>query len=261
MPEIDINGTRPHFRFDGPENGPVVMLSNAIHADLTMWDLQIKPLVDAGFRVLRYDNRGQGKSAATLGPYSIELLVNDVVALMDKFALQSVHFCGLSLGGMIGQMLAARCGNRLRSLILCATAAHMPLTDLWDQRIATARKDGMAALADAAIDRWFTKAGQERLQDEVRSVRNAILTTSVEGYCACCLAIRDMDQRGSIRTVTTPTLIIVGELDMSTPVEASEFLHKRIAHSNLIVIPEARHLVNIERAKEFNDAILGFLRP
>jgi 3-oxoadipate enol-lactonase len=261
MPEIDVNGTRLHFRFDGPASGSVIMLSHAIHADLTMWDLQIKPLVDVGFRVLRYDNRGHGKSDTTPGPYSIELLMNDVVALMDVLALQSVYFCGLSMGGMIGQMLAARHSSRLQSLILCATAAHLPPPELWNQRISTARKDGMAALADAAIDRWFTKAGQERLQTEVHSVRNTILTTPIEGYCACCAAIRDMDQRDSIRAITAPTLIIVGELDMGTPVEASTLLHQRIENSKLIVFPHAKHFVNIEYATEFNDALLGFLKP
>jgi 3-oxoadipate enol-lactonase len=261
MPIIEVNGTRLKFYIDGPPDSPVIMLSNSIHADLTMWDSQVPTLLDAGFRVLRYDSRGHGKSAAPTGPYSVELLMEDAVALLDALALKTVHFCGLSMGGMVGQMLAVRHGGRLRSLVLCATAAYMPPRELWDQRIATVRKDGMAAVVDAAIDRWFTKAGQERLEADVRRTRDAILATPVEGYCACCAAIRDMDQRESIRAISVPTLIIVGELDLGTPVEASVLLHERIARSKLVVFPDTKHFVNVEQALAFNDALVGFLKP
>jgi len=260
MPIIDVKGTRLHFRFDGPADGPVIMLSNALHANLAMWDLQAPALVEAGFRILRYDSRGHGMSAAPLGPYSIELLMDDAVALMDALALRTVHFCGLSMGGMVGQMLAVRHGERLRSLILCATAAYMPPRELWDQRIATVRNDGMMAVVDAAIDRWFTKAGQERLEADIHNIRDAILATPAEGFCACCAAIRDMDQRESIHAINIPTLIIVGELDMGTPIEASRLLHERIAHSKLIIFPDAQHFVNVEQASMFNDVLLGFLK-
>lgn len=260
MPLMEVNGTTLHYRFDGPEHGPIVMLSNSLASDLTMWDLQVPRLVRAGYRVLRYDSRGHGQSAVPEGPYSIEMLTDDAVGLMDALGLGKVHFCGLSKGGMVGQILGTRHSDRLISLTLCDTAAHMPPPEIWDERIRSVPKSGMAGVVDATIDRWFTKAGQERLPAEVEKVRQVILTTPVEGYCACCAAIRDMDQRESIRAITTPTLVIVGEQDPATPVQAARLIHERIAGSELVILPEAAHFVNVEQVEAFNDALLGFLR-
>jgi 3-oxoadipate enol-lactonase len=260
MPAIEVNGTNLYYQVDGPADGPALMLSNSLQANLAMWDSQFPALINAGLRVIRYDSRGHGRSAAPPGPYSIELLANDALAIIDALGLETVHFCGLSMGGMVGQMLAVQQGTRLQSLTLCATAAHMPPRELWDQRIALAQKEGMAGVVDAAIDRWFTKAGQERLHAEVHSIRDAILATPVDGYCACCAAIRDMDQRESIRSISMPTLIMVGELDVGTPPQASRLLHERIACSTLVVFPDAKHFVNVEQAAAFNDTLLGFLK-
>ena len=260
MPLVDVSGTTLYYRFDGPEHGPVVMLSNSLASGLTMWDLQIGALVEAGYRVLRYDSRGHGMSAVPEGPYSIDLLVRDAVGLMDAFGLEKVHFCGLSMGGMVGQMLGVRHGDRLISLMLCDTSAHLAPREIWDERIELVRKNGMGAVADVTIDRWFTKAGQERLPAEIEKVRQMILNTPADGFCACCEAIRDMDQRESIRTISTRALVVVGENDPGTPVSASELIHDRIASSDLKVIPEAAHFVNVEQTSVFNDTILAFLR-
>jgi 3-oxoadipate enol-lactonase len=259
LPLVDISGTTINYRFDGPELGPVVMLSNSLASNLTMWDFQMRALVEAGYRVLRYDSRGHGMSAVTEGPYSIDLLVEDTVGLMDGFGLEKVHFCGLSMGGMVGQMLGVRHGDRLISLILCATSAHIGPREIWDERIELVQRNGMGAVADTTIDRWFTKAGQERFPDEVEKVKQMILNTPVEGFCACCAAIRDMDQRESIDTISTPSLVVVGEHDPGTPVAASELIHDRIAASDLKVISDAAHFVNVEQMKVFNDTILTFL--
>ena len=259
MPLADINGTTINYRFDGPELGQVVMLSNSLASNLTMWDLQIRALVEAGYRVLRYDNRGHGMSAVPDGPYNIELLVQDAVGLLDAFGLEKVHFCGLSMGGMIGQMLGVRHGDRLDSLMLCATSAYIGPREIWDERIELVQKTGMSAVAEATIDRWFTKTGQEKLPDEVEKVRQMILNTPAEGFCACSAAIRDMDQRESIGTISTPSLVVVGEHDPGTPVSAAELIHDRITSSNLKVIPDAAHFVNVEQSRLFNDTILAFL--
>ncbi len=259
MPLIDVNGTTFHYRFDGPEHGPVVMLSNSLASDLTMWDIQIPALVEAGYRVLRYDSRGHGQSEVTAGPYSIEMLAADAVGLMDALSLDKVHFCGLSMGGMVGQMLGAGHGDRLISLSLCATSAHIAPREIWDERIETVRKNGMDAVADATIDRWFTKAGQKRLQSEVNKVRRMILNTPVDGFCACSAAIRDMDQRETIRVISTRTLVVVGEHDPGTPVSAAELIHERIASSKLMVIPDAAHFINVEQASVFNNILLEFI--
>lgn len=260
MPFAEVNGTILHYRFDGPEQGPVVMLSNALASDLTMWEFQVSAIVEAGYRVLRYDSRGHGHSAVPEGPYSIELLTADAVSLMDALGLEKIHFCGLSKGGMIGQMLGAQYGDRLISLTLSSTAAFMAPKEIWDERIEIVRKGGMAVVVDATIDRWFTKTGQIYLASSVEKVRRIILNTPVKGFCACCAAIRDMDQRETIRTVLTPTLVIVGEHDSGTPVSAAEYIHQGITSSLLKIISDAAHFVHMEQSSKFNHALLEFIK-
>jgi len=255
----EANRAKINYRFDGPKEGPVVMFSNSLASDLTMWDVQIPALVEAGYRVLRYDSRGHGQSAVPEGPYSIELLAEDAVRLMDALGLEKVQFCGLSKGGMVGQMLATQYSDRLHSLVLSSTSAFMSPREIWDERIKMVRKDGMKAVVDATIDRWFTKAGQVLLPLEVNKIRRLILNTPVNGFCACCAAIRDMDQRDSIHSVSTKTLVVVGECDPSTPVSSAELIHKQISSSELMVISDAAHLVNVEKASVFNEVLLNFL--
>ena len=259
MPLASINRTQINYCFDGPEEGPVVLFSNSLAANLTMWDLQIPALTEAGYRVFRYDSRGHGQSAVAEGPYSIAMLTSDVVGLMDAFGLDKVHFCGLSLGGMVGQMLGAMHGDRLISLTLCSTTAYVALKEAWDERIESAQKNGMHAAVDATVDRWLTRAGQERLPDQVEKIRHMIVNTIVDGYCASGVAIQKMDLRETIRNISVPTLLMVGEHDPSTPVAASEFIHERIASSELRIIPDAAHFLNVEQEGIFNDALLEFL--
>jgi 3-oxoadipate enol-lactonase len=189
----------------------------------------------------------------------MELLAEDAIGLMDVLGLEKVHFCGLSKGGMVGQMMGTKYGDRLISLTISSTAAHMAPKELWDERIATVRKHGMAVVADATVDRWFTKAGQIRLASEVENIRGVILNTPVEGFCGCCAAIQDMDQRETIRTVSTRTLVMVGEQDSGTPVSAAELIHKGIASSILKIIPDAAHFVHMEQSRVFNTALLEFV--
>ncbi|MDH3638324.1 MAG: 3-oxoadipate enol-lactonase [Gammaproteobacteria bacterium] len=259
MSMIDVNGAALYYRFDGDQEAPVIVLSNSLASNLTMWDLQVPALVDAGFRVLRYDSRGHGQSQVPAGPYTMEQLTMDVMALLDAFRLDRVAFMGCSQGGMIGQMLATQHGQRLNSLVLTATAAHMPPAQVWNDRMAAVRQGGMAAVAEATIDRWFTNAGQERLAGQVARVRDGILHTPVAGYCACSAAIRDMDQRESIRAITTPTLVMVGQHDPGTPVSAAEWIHQRIVGSELVVLSDCAHFSNIEQVDVFNERCLSFL--
>jgi len=259
MPLANVNKTTLNYRLDGPEQGPVVMFSNSLAANLTMWDVQIPILVKAGYRVLRYDSRGHGQSAVPEGPYSIEMLAADAVGLMDILGLEKVHFCGLSKGGMVGQILGVCYGDRLISLTLCDTAVYVTPDKSWDERIKVVRENGMKAVVDDTIDRWFTQPGQERLPTEVEKVRQMILNTPVEGFCACCYAIQDMDQRDSIRAIQTRTLVMVGEQDFSTPVSEAEFIRDRIASSKLRVIANAAHLINVEQANIFSRIFLEFI--
>jgi 3-oxoadipate enol-lactonase len=260
MPLADLNATTLNYRFDGPEQGVVVMLSNSLAADITMWDSQIPALIGAGYKVLRYDSRGHGQSAVPSGPYSIDLLAQDAIGLLDVLQLDRVHFCGLSMGGMVGQILGARHGDRLISLTLSSTAAHISPREIWDERIDLVRKKGMAAVVDATIDRWFTNAGRKRLQNEIEKIRRVILNTPVEGYCACCAAIRDMDLRDCLGAIKQRVLVLVGEQDPGTPVSVAESIRSGIASSELSVIPHAAHFVNIEQSEAFNKALMEFIK-
>ncbi len=260
MPQLMLPHVTLHYRWDGPSDASVVMLCNSLSSTLAMWDAQVPALTAAGFRVLRYDARGHGASSVATGATTIADLAADALALLDRLEVPRVHFCGLSLGGMTGQWLGTQHGSRLRSLTLCATAAYMGPVELWDERIATVQRDGLAAVADATLARWFTPAAHRRIPEEVERIRRGILSTPVAGYVACCEAIRDMDQRESIRTIAVQTAVLVGADDPSTPVSAARLLHERIASSELTVIPATQHLFNVEDPASFNAALLDFLR-
>jgi 3-oxoadipate enol-lactonase len=258
MPETQANGITIHYELSGPSQAPVVLLSNSLGTRLEMWEPQLQALGQR-YRVLRYDSRGHGRSSAPTGPYSIELLAGDALGLLDALDIKRAHFCGLSMGGMVGQTLGARHPDRLRSLTLASTACHMPAKDLWDQRIEAVRQGGMAAVADGVVERWFTAPFRAEPTIVVERVRQMVLETPPEGYAACCAAIRDMDLRAAIGGIRLPTLIIVGKDDPATPPERAEEIHARIQGSHLEVIPDAAHLVNIEQDVAFDATLIGFL--
>ena len=260
MAQAKLEHTTLEYRMDGPQQGPVMLLSNSLAADLSMWQPQMAPLMDAGFRVLRYDSRGHGASAVPPGPYSMEMLAGDALALLDLLDVERASVMGCSMGGMVAQMLAARHPQRVERLVLTATACYMPQPAVWDERIAAVRAGGMPSVAGGTIDRWFTASGQAGMAGDVAAVKAIVAATSAEGFCACAAAIRDMDQRESIQSITAPTLVIVGELDPGTPVSAAQTIHERIAGSELVVIPQAAHFVHMECADEFNAAVMGFLQ-
>jgi 3-oxoadipate enol-lactonase len=192
------------------------------------------------------------------GPYTVELLGKDAVAIMDGLGIDKVHWCGLSLGGMVGMWLGANAPARLERLILSNTSCYMAAGGVWDERIQTARERGMAALADGILERWFTKGFRERNPAAIGRMREMVLSTSPVGYAACCEAIRDMDQRESIRRITAPTLIIAGRHDPATTVEAAEFMRGRISGAELRVL-DAAHISNVEQPRDYADTVLGFL--
>jgi len=259
MPTANVNDTTLHYRFDGPDDAPVILISNSLASNLVMWDHQIDTLVGLGFRVLRYDSRGHGRSGVTSGPYSIESLTEDAVGLLDALGIERASFMGCSKGGMVGQMAGTKHGDRFDRLVLCSTSAYMGGGDVWAARIEAVTNGGMAAVVDATIDRWFTKPGQERIPHDVARVREMILATPPEGFIACAHAIAAMDQRESIRAIDTPTLVVVGEDDPGTPVSAAELIHDRIAGSKLVVLEDSAHFCNVEQAGAFNAALEEFL--
>ena len=258
MPTIQADGCPIHVQVDGPERAPVLMLSNSLGADLTMWDDQVGPFTKQ-FRLVRYDRRGHGKSGVPAGPYTIERLGKDALAILDGLGLEKVNWCGLSMGGMVGMWLGANAPARIDKLILSNTSAYMGAArDLWNEPIQTALGPGMATMVDGILERWFTEEFRERNPKVMARMRDMVLRTPPKGYAACCEGIRDMDQRESLKRIGAPTLIIAGRHDPATTVEVAEFMQSRIPGAKLAVI-DAAHISNIERAPEYSDIVLKFL--
>jgi len=249
-----------HHRLEGPEDAPVLMLSNSLGTTLEMWDSQAAALTEH-FRLLRYDSRGHGRSPAPQGPYSIDALGRDVVGLLDGLGLERVSFCGLSMGGMVGQWLAINAPERVDRLALCSTSAHMPPASQWHERAAAVRGQGMAAITDGAIERWFTPGFTERAPEVVEPVRRMLLSIEPEGYAASCEAIAAHDLRGQHSAIQAPTLIIVGGEDPSTPPEHGKYLASQIQGARIVELQAARHLLNIEHpervARELTEHLTG----
>ena len=256
MPHASVNGIQLYYEVDGPGDGTPILMSNSLASNLTMWDLQVEPLEMEGFRVIRYDSRGHGQSDAPEGAYTIEMLADDAAGLLDHLNVASAHYCGLSKGGMVGQMMGIRHADRVKTLTLADTAAFMPGKDMWEQRVATVGDGGLEAVVDGTVDRWFTALGQQRIPDEVEKVRAMILATPVAGFIGCCRAIMAMDMRATNPSINKPTLVICGEQDTgTTPAQAKE-IADAIPGATLELIPHAAHLSNIEQPVAFTNALL-----
>jgi 3-oxoadipate enol-lactonase len=256
MAHETINGITLHFHVEGPEDGTPILFSNSLASNLGMWDPQVEPLCREGFKVIRYDSRGHGKSDAPEGAYSIEMLADDAAGLLDHLNIAAAHYCGLSKGGMVGQMLGIRHPDRMKTLTLADTAAFMPAKDTWEQRIATVRDGGMESVVDGTLDRWFTAPGQKRIPGEIAKVREMILSTPPTGFIGCCKAIMAMDMRPTNPSINKPTLVICGEEDSgTTPAQAKE-IADAIPGASLELIPSAAHLANIEQPAAFTKALL-----
>jgi 3-oxoadipate enol-lactonase len=257
MAFVDIDGGRLHYRVDGAADAPPLLLSNSLGTNLSMWEAQV-PTLSRHFRVLRYDCRGHGQTTVTPGPYSIGQLARDALVLLNALDLERVHFCGLSMGGMIGMWLAIHAPERINRLVLCNTAPRIAPPDMWDTRIETVRKGGMEAITDGVIGRWFTQAFIARAPEAVEAVRHGLLRTPAEGYTACCAAIRDMDQRAEIGRIQAPTLVLSGTHDVATTPADGRFLAEHIAAARYTELATA-HLSNIEAADPFTEAVVKFL--
>ena len=258
---IEANGIRMNYELSGKENAPVVALSHSLGSSLVMWDPQMEVL-RSDFQVLRYDTRGHGGTDAPVGPYTLDLLAEDMVSLLDALKIDRVHFAGLSMGGMIGQSLGLRHADRLLSLCLCDTAASLPqeAQPIWQERIEAARKMGLGSMVEATMERWFTPTFLQQNSPMLGIIRREFLKTSRDGFVGCCEAIRGLDFLDQLAEIRTPTLILVGEDDPGTPVSASRAIHEKIAGSKLVVLPGARHLTNVEQKDAFNTALLNFLK-
>ena len=265
MPTVETNRVEINYQWDQGQGAsrasdPVVMLSNSLSSNLSMWDKQVPALIQNGYRVLRYDARGHGQSSAPDEPYSIEMLATDAIGLLDCLAIERVHFCGLSMGGMVGQYLATNHPDRLETATLCATAAYLNAPGVWDERRKLVLETGMSAVVEGTLERWFSPAAAQTIPADLDAVRAGILLTPPQGYANSCLAIRDMDQRQSIKSIRIPVQVIAGENDPSTTVEAAQEIVDAIKGAKLAVISGAQHLLNIEMADEFNEILVGFLK-
>lgn len=260
MGKIQLADGELNYQLDGPADAPVLVMSNSLGTSLGMWDAQIAGLTQH-FRVLRYDTRGHGQSLVTEGPYSIEQLGGDVIALLDALHIDRAHFCGLSMGGLIGQWLGINAGERLNRLIVCNTAAKIGNPDVWNPRIETVLRDGqaaMVALRDASIARWFTPDYAEENPAEAKRITDMLAATSPQGYAANCAAVRDADYREQLGSIKVPTLVIAGTGDAVTTPADGRFLQEHIKGAEYAEF-YAAHLSNVQVGEAFTQRLLDFL--
>lgn len=260
MPTTAANGIVINYQLDGPEGAPVLVFSNSLATSLAMWDDQVERLRDR-YRIVRYDNRGHGGTPTTPGPYTIGLMAQDLLGLLDALGIDKVFFCGLSKGGMIGQWLGINAPDRVEKLVLSNTASYFPNKEMWRERIDMATADGIPAIAEASLRRWFTPGYHERsdTKSKIDWARNFILETDRDGYLAASVAIRDMDFRDELKQIAVPTLVIIGEKDPATIPEYGELIAASIPGATSFVVPDAAHLSNIEQPDIFTEALVGFL--
>jgi 3-oxoadipate enol-lactonase len=257
MPFAQLEDTRIHYDLAGPPRAPVLAFSNSLGATLSMWDPQV-PAFEKQFRVLRYDTRGHGQSSVTPGPYAIEQLARDVLALLDELKLDRVYFCGLSMGGQTGMWLALNAAGRFHKLVLCNTAAKIGTPEMWNTRIESVRKGGMKSISSAVMERWFSADYRTKSPDVVVSTKLMLEGANPEGYAANCAAIRDFDARESIVAIRVPTFVIAGTHDAATTPSDGHYLADRIAGARYVEL-NAAHLSNIENRDRFNTELSGFL--
>jgi len=259
MPIIKADdGCALNVEVEGPANAPVLMMSNSLGTNLHMWDDQA-PAFSKQFRLVRYDRRGHGKSEAPQGPYTMDRLGRDVLSIADALGVKRFNWCGLSMGGMVGQWLGANAPDRLEKLIVSNTHYYYGDKQPWHDRIKFAQDKGLAALAPMQMERWFTKGFREKNPQAIARISEMFVATPLGGFIGCCEAVRDMDFRQSTPTITVPTMVIVGSQDPATPPAAGEDIHKMIKGSTLVAI-DAAHLSNVEQPKAYTDAVLNFLR-
>jgi len=260
MPFVTANQTRIFYRLEGNDGLPVIVLSHSIGTDHAMWAPQVPDLTQY-FQVLRYDSRGHGASDCPGGDYSVEQLGRDALALVDALKISQFAFCGLSMGGAVGQWLALNAPERLTHLVLANTAPRFGTPEHWNNRIQSVRQGGMLAILDMALGRFFSQESRDRSDPEVSNIRSVLLGTVPEGYAGCCAALRDFDSTGELGRVITPTLVIVGDKDVSTPLSGNgDILVRGIHVAKLIRLPAA-HLSNLEAPRSFASGLLAFLRP
>jgi 3-oxoadipate enol-lactonase len=257
MPMIDADGCLINVSIAGRQTGPTLMLSNSLGCTFKMWEPQIKALMQV-FRVIRYDRRGHGKSGVPPGPYSMERFGRDVLAILDELNIDKVHWCGLSMGGMVGQWLGANAPERMDRIVLANTACYYADPTNWQTRIKAVKEGGIAAVADTVIASWLTADFREREPEITARMKAMLLASPVQGYLACCEALSTLDQRELLPKIQSPTLVIAGRHDQATPIAAGELIRSKIPGASLTIL-DAAHISNVEQSHAFTEAVVGFL--
>ena len=257
MPMIDADGCLLNVSVEGRDGGPTLMLSNSLGTTMQMWEPQMAALTKL-FRVIRYDRRGHGKSGGPGGPTSMERYGRDVLAILDDLNIDRVHWCGLSMGGMVGQWLGANAPERFDRIILSNTSSYYPDPTNWHNRIKAVREGGLAAVADTVIAGWLTADFREREPETTAKMKAMLIASQVEGYLAACEALSTLDQRALLPKIKSPTLVIAGRQDNATPVAAGELIRSNIPGASMTLL-DAAHISNVEQPYAFTDAVVGFL--
>ena len=256
---VRANGIEMSCVIEG--EGPWLVLSHSLACDHTMWDDQMAALT-ASFKVLNYETRGHGRTDATPGPYSLDLLADDLIALLDALGIAKAHFVGLSMGGMIGQVCALKHQDRFERLVLCDTTSFYDpsVRPIWMQRIRQAETAGVSSIADSTLERWFTPEFRARRPDVMDKFGACIAATSLDGYAACSEALLDINVTAELKNICRPMRIIVGACDVGTPVAMARAIHESVPGSDLVVVEQAAHFPNVEQTQTFNRALVSFLR-
>ena len=257
MPVIQSGGCAINVVIDGNERAPALVMSSSLGTDHSMWAPQVEPFAKH-FRLVRYDRRGHGKSQVPPGPYSMERFGRDVLAILDDLNIEKTHWCGLSMGGMVGQWLGANAPERFGKIVLANTTCHYPDPTRWNDRVKAVKQGGIAAVADAVLAGWLTADFREREPQIAANMKAMMLATPVEGYIACCEALSTLDQREMLPRIKSPTLVIAGRHDMATPVAAGEMIRSQIPGASMTIL-DAAHISNVEQSHAFTDAVVGFL--
>ncbi len=249
-----------HYEIHGREGAPWLAFSHSLACNLHMWDEQIAFLKDR-FRILAYDTRGHGKSAAPAGPYSLDMLADDLHALLSQLGITKLHFVGLSMGGMIGQTFALKYPGVFESLTLADTTSRYPAAaaPVWAERVKTALTQGMQPLVQPTLERWFTEGFRQRAPEKVAAIGAAIAATPPAGYAGCSQAIPKIDVTARLKEIRCPALVLCGDKDPGTPPAMAEEIHANLPGSKLVLIKDAAHLANVEQPAAFNRALEEFL--
>jgi 3-oxoadipate enol-lactonase len=254
------NGIEINYEIHGKEGAPWLLLSHSLACSVRMWDPQIAALKDK-YRILAFDTRGHGATEAPKGAYTLELLADDLFFLLKELKITAAHFCGLSMGGMIGQTFALKYPGVFQSLTLADTTSRYPAEawPLWQERIKTAETKGMEPLAQPTLERWFTEPFRKNSPAVVDGVRKLIVSTPVAGYTGCCHAIPKINLTARLKEIKCPILVIVGADDPGTPPSMAKEIHDNAPGSKLVVLPQAAHLANLEQPAGFTRALQEFL--